>query len=73
MVGHMARTIKQALAQISTLSRCRACGHVAEASLEAVKKEPCFECPECGDRRDLREAAAWLEVRVRRDWLKRVA
>jgi DNA-directed RNA polymerase subunit RPC12/RpoP len=69
----MARTIKQALAQISTLSRCPSCGHISEAKLGEVKQNPEFACPDCGGKRDLRESAAWLELRVRRDWLKRVA
>ena len=63
MVGRMARTIKQALAQISTISRCRGCGHVSEATLGELKVNPEFACPECGDKRDLREAAAVVRGR----------
>ena len=69
----MAKTMKQALAQIATRSRCPCCGHLFEASLDEVKQKPKFDCPECGGKRDLREAAAWLEGHLRRTWLKRVA
>jgi hypothetical protein len=43
------------------------------STLGEVKKKPQFACPCCGDDCNVREAAAWVELRVRKTWLKRVA
>jgi predicted RNA-binding Zn-ribbon protein involved in translation (DUF1610 family) len=69
----MAKTIVQALNQIATKSRCTSCGHEVHSTLGEVKKKPQFACPCCGDDCNVREAAAWVELRVRKTWLKRVA
>jgi DNA-directed RNA polymerase subunit RPC12/RpoP len=69
----MAKTITQALNQVATKSRCPDCGHVVESTFEEMKKQPRFACPCCGEKRDVREAVAWVEFHARRTWLKRVA
>ncbi len=69
----MAKTVAHASEQVPTKSRCPSCGHVVESTLEAMKLKPQFPCPSCGGDCDVREAVAWVEIRIGHTWLKRVA
>ena len=69
----MAKTIAQALNQVATRSRCPSCGHEVHSTLGEVKRKPQFACPSCGCDPDVREAAASVELHVRKTWLNRVA
>lgn len=69
----MAKTVAHTQDDVVTRSRCPCCGHVVESTLDAMKRKPQFACPSCGGDCDVREAVAWVEIRIGRTWLKRVA
>jgi transcription elongation factor Elf1 len=69
----MAKTLAQALNQLTTLSRCPGCGHAIHSTIAQLKRKPKFACPSCGGDCDVREAVIWAEAHARESWLKRVA
>lgn len=69
----MAKTLTQALHQLTTVSRCPDCGHAVHSTIGQLKKQPKFPCPSCGGDCDVRAAVAWAEAHARTSWLKRVA